>query len=165
MQGDAIVRAKDNVFNYFCQEYRLTSIRYKEYSCKWIFPFFGAMIEKAIKVNPERALMLSDIAVIHNKELYDVLKSEVLKSAKADKKFRPGVGFTEIIKDVLYSFHINEERNYIFFHNYLLRENLVSGLVISVNAKSKEKAIQDKIDKVNELYNKIINIQDNLIKE
>ncbi len=162
---DAIVRAKDNVFNYFCQEYRLTSIRDKEYSCKWIFPFFGAMIEKAIKVNPERALMLSDIAITHNKELYDVLKREVLKSAKADKKFRPSVGFTEIIKEVLFSFHINEERNYIFFHNYLFRENLVSGLVISINAKSKEKAIQDKIDKINELYNKIINIQDNLIKE
>ncbi len=162
---DSIVRANNNVFDYFCQEYYVTSLRDKEYSCKWIFPFFGAMIEKAIKVNPERASLLLDIAIAHNKELYDNLKKEVLKSAKAGKQFRPSVGFTEIIKDVLYSFHINEERNYISFYGSWCKENSVSGLVISVNAKSKEKVIQDKIDKVNELYNKIINIQDNLIKE
>lgn len=162
---DAIVRAKDNVFNYFCQEYRLTSIRYKEYSCKWIFPFFGAMIEKAIKVNPERALMLSDIAMAHNKKLYDDLRKEVFRVAKEQKQMRSSVGITEIIKDVLRDFHINEERNYITYYAYWCKGNSILGLVISVNAKSKEKAIQDKIDKINELHTMIINIQDNLIKQ
>lgn len=162
---DAIVRANDNVFDYFCQEYYLTSLRDKEYSCKWIFPFFGAMIEKAIKLNPERALFLLDIAIAHNKELYERLRKVVFRVAKEQKQFRSDVGFTDIIKDVLRDFHINEERNYISFYAYWCKGNSVSGLVISVNAKSKEKAIQDKIDKINELYNNIINIQDNLIKE
>lgn len=160
---DAIVGAKDRVFDYFCQEYYVTSLQSKDYRCKWLFPFFGALIERAIKVHPERALLLSDIAIAHNKELYDSLRKEVFRVAKEQKQFRSDVGFTEIIKDVLRDFHINEERNYISFYAYWCRENSVSGLVMSVNAKSKE--IQDKLDKINELYSKIINIQDNLITQ
>lgn len=162
---DAIVRANDKVFDYFCQEYNVTSLQARDFCCKWLFPFFGAMIEKAIKVNPERALLLSDIAIAHNKEIYDNLRKEVFRVAKEQKKFRSDVGFAEIIKDVLRDFHINEERNYVTYYAYWCRGNTISGLVISVNAISKEKAIQDKINQVNELYNKIINIQDNLIKE
>lgn len=162
---DAIVRANNNVFDYFCQEYYVTSLQAKDYRGKWIFPFFGALIEMAVKVNPERALLLSDIAIAHNKELYENLKREVLRVAKEQRQLRSGVGFTEIIKDVLRDFHINEERNYVSFYAYWCRGNSVSGLVISVNAKSKEKAILDKIDKINDLHNMIINIQDNLIKE
>ena len=85
--------------------------------------------------------------------------------AKEQKQFRSDVGFTEIIKDVLRDFHINEERNYVTYYAYWCKGNSVSGLVILVNAKSKEKEIQDKIDQVNELYNMIINIQDNMIKQ
>lgn len=160
---DAIVKAKDKVFDYFCQEYCVTSLQSKDYRCKWLFPFFGALIVRAIKVNLERALLLSDIAIAHNKELYENLKREVLRIAKEQKQLRSSVGFIEIIKDVLRDFHINEERNYVSFYAYWCGGNSVSGMVISVNAKSKE--IQDKIDKINELYDKIINIQDNLIKQ
>jgi len=162
---DAIVRAKDKVFDYFCQEYYVTSLQAKDYTCKWLFPFFGALIEKAVKVNPERALILSDIAIAHNKELYDSLRKEVFRVVKEQKQFRSSVGIAEIIKDVLRDYHINEERNYISFYAYWCKGNSVSGLVISVNAKSKDNELQSKIDQVNELYNKIINIQDNLIKE
>lgn len=162
---DAIVKANDKVFYYFCQEYHVTSLQARDYCCKWLFPFFGAMIEKAVKENSERALFLLDIAMAHNKELYDRLRKEVFRVAKEQKQFRSGVGITEIIKDILRDFHINEEQNYVVYYAYWCKGNSVSGLVISVNAKSKEKAIQDKIDKVNELYNMIINIQDNLIKE
>ena len=162
---DAIVKANDKVFDYFCQEYYVTSLQAKDYRCKWLFPFFGAMIEKAIKLNPERALLLSDIAIAHNREIYDSLRKEVFRVAKKQKQFRSDVGFTEIIKDVLRDFHINEERNYVTYYAYWCKGNSVSGLVILVNAKSKEKEIQDKIDQVNELYNMIINIQDNMIKQ
>lgn len=162
---DAIVKANDKVFDYFCQEYYVTSLQAKDYRCKWLFPFFGAMIEKAIKLNPERALLLSDIAIAHNREIYDSLRKEVFRVAKEQKQFRSDVGFTEIIKDVLRDFHINEERNYVTYYAYWCKGNSVSGLVILVNAKSKEKEIQDKIDQVNELYNMIINIQDNMIKQ
>ena len=162
---DAIVGAKDKVFDYFCQEYYVTSLQAKDYRCKWLFPFFGALIEKVIKVNPDRALLLSDIAIDHNKKLYDSLRKEVFRVAKEQKQFRSNVGFTEIIKDVLRDFHINEERNYVSLYAYWCGGNSVSGLVISVNAKSKEKVMQDKIDQVNELYNMIINIQDNLINQ
>lgn len=93
------------------------------------------------------------------------MRKEVFRVAKEQKQFRSDVGFTEIIKDVLRDFHINEEKNYVTYYAYWCKGNSISGLVISVNAKSKEKAMQDKIDLVNEQYNKIINIQDNLIKE
>lgn len=162
---DAIVRANDKVFDYFCQEYYVTSLQAKDYCCKWLFPFFGAMIEKAVKVNPKRALLLSDIAIVHNKKLYDSLRQEVFKVVKEQKKMRSSVGITEVIKDVLRDFHINEEQNYVTYYAYWCNGNSVSGLVISVNAKSKEKDIQDKIDKINELHKMIINIQDNLIKQ
>ncbi len=162
---DAIVSAKDKVFDYFCQEYYVTSLWAKDYRCKWLFPFFGAMIERAIMVYPDRAVLLSDIAITHNRELYDNLRKEVFRVAKEQKQFRSNVGFMEIIKDILRDFQINEERNYVSFYVFWCRGNSVSGLVISVNAKSKEKAIQNKINQINELYNKIINIQDYLIKQ
>lgn len=162
---DAIVRANDKVFDYFCQEYYVTSLQAKDYRCKWLFPFFGAMIEKAVKVNPERALLLSDIAIAHNKEIYYSLREEVFRVAKEQKKFRSDVGFAEIIKDVLRDFHINEEKNYVTYYAYWCRGNSISGLVISVNAISEEREIQDKIDQINELHNMIINIQDNMIKQ
>ena len=162
---DAIVRANDKVFDYFCQEYHVTSLQARDYCCKWLFPFFGAMIEKAIKVNPERALLLSNIAIAHNKEIYDNLRKEVFRVAKEQKKFRSDVGFAEIIKDVLRDFHINEERNYVTYYAYWCRGNSISGLVIAVNAISEEREIQDKIDQINELHNMIINIQDNMIKQ
>ncbi len=162
---DAIVKANDKVFDYFCQEYYVTSLQAKDYRCKWLFPFFGAMIEKAVKENPERALFLLDIAMAHNKELYDRLRKEVFRVAKEQKQFRSNVGFTEIIKDVLRDFHINEEKNYVTYYAYWCRGNSISGLVISVNAISEEREIQDKIDQINELHNMIINIQDNMIKQ
>ena len=162
---DAIVRANGRVFNYFCQEYSITSLQDKNFTCKWLFPFFGALIERAVRLNPDRAIILSNIAIAHNKELYDGLKKEVLKAAKEQRHLRSDVSFTENIKDTLRDFHINEERNYFSFRAYWGKGNLISGLVISVNAKSKEKPIQDKIDQINELYDRIVNIQNNLIKE
>lgn len=162
---DAIVRANDKVFDYFCQEYYVTSLQAKDYSCKWLFPFFGAMIEKTVKANPGRALFLLDIAIAHNKKLYDDLRKEVFRVAKEQKQFRSSVGIAEIIKDVLRDFHINEEKNYVTYYAYWCRGNSISGLVISVNAISEEREIQDKIDQINELHNMIINIQDNMIKQ
>lgn len=162
---DAIVKANDKVFDYFCQEYYVTSLQAKDYRCKWLFPFFGAMIEKAVKENPGRALFLLDIAIAHNKKLYDDLRKEVFRVAKEQKQFRSSVGIAEIIKDVLRDFHINEEKNYVTYYAYWCRGNSISGLVISVNAISEEREIQDKIDQINELHNMIINIQDNMIKQ
>ena len=143
----------------------MTSLQARDYCCKWLFPFFGAMIEKAVKANQERALLLLNIAIAHNKDLYDDLRKEVFRVVKEQKQMRSSVGITEIIKDVLRDFHINEEKNYVTYYAYWCKGNSVSGLVISVNAKSKEKLVQDKIDKINELHNMIINIQDNLIKQ
>ena len=162
---DAIVRANDKVFDYFCQEYSVTSLQAKDYCCKWLFPFFGAMIERAVKVNPKRALLLSDIAIAHNKKLYDNLRQEVFRVVKEQKKMRSSVGITEVVKDVLRDFHFNEEQNYVTYYAFWCKGNPVSGLLISVNAKSKEKDILYKIAKINEIHNTIINIQYNLIKQ
>ncbi len=161
---DVIVKSKEKVFNYFCQEYYITDQRQRN-QFKWLYPFFDKMIERAIIAKPERAGKLLDIAINYNKNLYDELKKEILRVAKLQRQFNYSkVGFSKIIEMVLQNFYLNEEKNYITFYAYAFKENPICGMVFSVDAKSSNENLQYKIGELNDYYNKIINIRENLIK-
>lgn len=76
------------------------------------------------------------------------------------------VSFQKVIEDVLRDFNTNKENNVISFYCYFLGENsdVVATNIIFANVESKNTELQSKIDKLNELYYKIINIKDHLIK-
>ena len=74
-------------------------------------------------------------------------------------------GFQEVIAGVLRDFYISEEKNVISFYSYHLRDTTrIATNIICAYVKSKKPEIQNKIDRLNELYSQIIDIENHLIK-
>ena len=89
---------------------------------------------------------------------------QVAKQIKAD--FYGNRSFQEVIADVLRDYHISEEKNVISFYCYFQRDSArVTTNIICADVKSKKPEIQSKIDRLNELYSQIIDIENHLIKK
>ena len=162
---DVILRSKSKVFKFFCEEY-YTESKWANGKFKWIFPFFDKLIERAVKQKNNRTELLLDVAIAHNEEAYDNLKKSVLKAAKQLKVIYCNRGFTDVIEGTLRDFYLNEEKNVFSFYCYSVREvEPVTRNIIKVNAHSNMVEIQKKIDQLNEVYNKIIDIRNHLIKQ
>ena len=132
-----------------------------------MFPFLGELIVEAVKKNSSKASMLLDAAIKHNEETYNALKKAILQVAKRMKEdlYRDR-GFQDVIDGVLRDYHISEERNVISFYCYFLRDSSkVATNITRADVKSKKPEIQNKIDRLNELYSQIINIENHLIKK
>lgn len=164
---EAILCSRSETIQYFCEEYYVESKLQKE-EFLWIFPFLDKLIVKAVKKNSSKAIMLLDVAIKHNEETYNALKKAILQVAKQMKaNFYRNQGFQEVIADVLlHDFHISEEKNVISFYSYHFRDvGRVTTNIICADVKSKKLEIQSKIDRLNELYSQIINIENHLIKK
>ena len=164
---EAILHSKSRAIQYFCEEYYVKS-RWPNGEFLWIFPFMDKLIIRAVQENSSRAITLLDAAIKHNEETYNNLKKSILYVAKRAKEdFRSNVGFREVIADVLRDYHISEEKNVISFSPYWLRGDVkaIATNIICADVKSEKPETQSKIDKLNELYSKIINIKDHLIKQ
>ena len=163
---EAILNSKVKAVQYFCEEYYVES-KWQKGQFLWMFPFLGELIVQAVKRNSSKASMLLDAAIKHNEETYNALKKSILLAAKQLKAdFYRNQGFQEVIADVLRSFHISEEKNIISFYCHFLRNiESVTTNIICADVKSKKPEIQDKLDRLNELYSQIINIEDHLIKK
>ena len=163
---EAILHSKSKVIQYFCEEYYVKS-QWQNEEFLWMFPFMDELIVKAVKANSSKAITLLDAAIKHNEETYNKLKKSILDVAQRTKHdLSRNVGFQEVIADVLRGYHISEEENVICFRCYFFREaHQVVTNVISADVKSKKPEIQALIDRLNQLYSQILNIQDHLIKK
>ena len=164
---DAILSSKSEIVRYFCEEYYVESHWQKGTKFLWLYPFFDNLIIQAVKSNNSEAKNLLDVAIKHNDKTYNNLKRAILKVIKHMKEtlFR-NVNFQKLIVDVLRDFKVNEENGIISFYCPFLGENsdIVATNIIFASVESKNSEIESKIHKLNELYSKIINIKDHLIK-
>ncbi len=164
---DAILSSKSEIVRYFCEEYYVESHWQKGTKFLWLYPFFDKLIIQAVKSNNSEAKNLLDVAIKHNDKTYNNLKRAILKVIKHMKEtlFR-NVNFQKLIVDVLRDFKVNEENGIISFYCPFLGENsdIVATNIIFASVESKNSEIESKIHKLNELYSKIINIKDHLIK-
>lgn len=163
---DVILRSKQKVFNYFCEEYYLAS-KWDKREFKWIFPFFDKLIERAVRQKTVRVDTLLEIATKHNEDAYIALKKSVLTAAKEFKKrFGYGRGFLDVINDVLRDFHVNNEGNVFVFNCYgVPNSEVVATNIIKVGVDSDNPDIQKKIDKLNSVYTQILDIKNHLVKQ
>lgn len=163
---NVILNSKDKVFKYFCEEYYVSS-KWEKKEFKWIFPFFDKLIEKAVRQKSRRLYTLLDIAIKHNEDAYNALKKSVLAAAKEFKeRFDKSKGFADIIADVLRDFHLNDEGNVIIFNCYLAQISaLVATNILKVNVSSNNRDVQNKINMLNNMYSKIVDIGNHLIKQ
>lgn len=164
---DVILQSKSKkVISYFCEEYVVVSYRKEERKFLWLYPFFDKLIIHAVKMCNSKASMLLDVAISHNENTYTALKNEILKVAQLIEK-NPHVNrsFQDIIADVLRYYHISEEKDIITFDFFYYRDHcdVVATNIIRVDVKSKDVEIQAKIEKLNEIHNKIIDIKNHLV--
>ena len=74
--------------------------------------------------------------------------------------------FQVVIKDALRDYRVNKDDNVVSFRYYFVKESdTILSNIICVDITSKNPEIQAKIDKLNELYTNIIDIENHLIKK
>lgn len=164
---DTIISSKLKVVKYFCEEYIVDCQWHGEIYSVWLYPFFGKLIEKAIKLKSNKLDLLLDTAIRHNEDIYNRLKKAILAVAKELKQnyFR-NQSFQVVIKDALRDYKVHEDDNVVSFRYHFVKESdTILSNIICVDVSSKNSDIQTKIDKLNELYNNIIDIENHLIKK
>ena len=160
---DSILHSDLEVIKYFCEEYNVTSeMDNTEYM--WIFPFLDKLIVKAVKENNNSVMMLIEAAIKHNEKVYKDLKRAILKTVQLYKKSNYNKSIELVINNICYYYCINEEKNAISYYYYENSEKIATN-IIYIDIKSTNLQIQNKIDEVNELYSKITNIKNHLIKK
>ena len=164
---EAILHSKSRAIQYFCEEYYVKS-RWQNWEFLWMFPFMDKLIIKAVQENSSKAKTFLEAAIKHNEETYNALKKTILFVAKTAKEnIHRNRDFQDVIVDVLRDYHISEEKNVISFSPYWLRGDVkaIATNIICAYVESKKPEIQALIDRLNQLYSQIINIQDHLIKQ
>ena len=163
---EAILCLKPEEIQYFCEEYYVkTYFINNEYL--WIFPFMDKLIVRAVESNNINAITLLEAAIKHNEASYKELKNSILSIAKELRdSYLRNWGFQEIIAHVFRGYNISKEKNVISFYSYDSFKDNKSFLtnIIYAEVKSYKPEIQIKINKLNDLYNKIINIENHLLK-
>lgn len=162
-----ILNSKDKVFDYFLNEYEISSIYMNDYQFKWIFPFIDKLINKAIDSKNSRANILLDKVIEHNNWVYHSLKQEMLDCIKIIKKnYYQNRPITEVLEMIRRDFHLNGEKNccsfcpYCYDGDYKFASN-----IISVDVNTIDLTISKKINNLNEIYSKIIILPNNLLKD
>ncbi len=162
---DAILNSNKNVITYFCEEYSIETINNIEN--KWLFPFINKLIEKAVSTKNRYTNELLDVSIKRNEEALQKLKKNIFKVAKEIKnEYGKNMAFIDIIeKHVLNDYRISTDKTIISFNAYYRFiediERFITN-IIYVNVISEDSNIQSKIDKLNDLHTKIINLKDHL---
>ena len=164
---DTIISSKLKVVKYFCEEYIVDCQWHGEIYSVWLYPFFGKLIEKAIELKSNKIDLLLDTAIKHNEDIYNRLKKAILAVAKELKEnLYRNQSFQDVIKNVLRDYRVNQEDNVVSFSYHFVRNSdTILSNIVCANVNSKNLEIQVKLDKLNELYSKIINLQNHLIKK
>ena len=164
---NAIIHSKLNVVKYFCEEYSIPCQWQGEIYSVWLYPFFGKLIEEAVKLKSNKLDLLLDTAIKHNEDIYNRLKKAILAVAKELKQnyFR-NQSFQVVIKDALRDYRVNKDDNVVSFRYHFVKESdTILSNIVYVDVSSKNPDIQTKIDKLNELYTNIVDIENHLIKK
>lgn len=160
-----IAVSKSKVFEYFLDEYK-TQL-YNKHEIVWLFPFISELIGACINnKDDERAIKAIKVVMDHNKNVFEQLRKTFLHAAKQTKdKYYINRSFQDAINEVTHDYHISKKENYVSFHPYHLEG--INQLAFSINrisCVSKKPDIQSLIDESNEIFEKILNIPNHLIK-
>lgn len=163
---EAILNSNREVIKYFCEEYKIKSQNGRNYESTWIFPFIDRLIDEAIKTNSEYINILFDSTLKHNEDVFNQLRNLILESARiAKKKIYSYGSYQDAINYAFRWLHCSKENNVIQFCDYLEGNQFLLTNIVSLKSKTKNLEIQGKINKINDLYFKIINIKDRFFKD
>ena len=161
-----LIRASSKVFDYFIEEYILKA-NGDRYEITWLYPFIDKVVALCIKEKEkEKALKALDAIYRHNKNVYEDLRRKFLLATKVIKDSRLSRTYKEAVEFIAREFRINQEQNFVSLYPYYARDIEPSAYhIINLTCSTKEVAIKQKIDSVNELHSSIVNIPKNIIKD
>lgn len=162
-----IVSKSDNkVFDYFLKEYLLKAYAIN-YEIKWIYPFIDKLVNACIKnKNKDRTLRAINVIINHNNDLYEQLRKTYLLCAKQYKDYFTGESYKDALNMVKRDYHIDKSKSFASLYAYHINEiEPVASNFIHLDCSSKDGLVQSKINEANEIYDKIINLPNNLIKD
>ena len=163
---DAIAKSSSNIFDFFLEEYPLMDLT-KKHEILWIYPFIGELAIRCIELKEQdRVAKTLDVIFAHNNKAYKRLHDNLLQAAKIEKDSFGGTSYHDVLDSMAREYEINNEKNFVVFHPFYVRDIKPSAYnIIRVNYKCKDEAINEKINKINHLYDDILTLPTDLIKE
>lgn len=162
---NGIVNSKDKIFKYFCEKY--VESNFSNIEIEWLYPYLDNVFNILIKQKKyKRANYLIDILIAHNKDIFNKVKSSIYSKAKELKKLYNNESYQYVLQNILRDYMSSDDNKVISFNSYRTREHIAFiNNIFFINEKSDDVNLQHKIDELNDIHNKIINIKDFLIKE
>ena len=163
---DEIAKSSSNIFDFFLEEYPLMDFT-KKHEIMWIYPFIGELAIRCIELNEQdRVAKTLDVILAHNNKAYKRLHDNLLQAAKIVKDSFGGSSYHDVLNSMAREYEINNEKNLVAFHPFYIRDiNPSAYNIIRVNYKCKDEAINEKINKINHLYDDILTLPTDLIKD
>ena len=163
---DVIVQSKQPVFDFFLEEYPLMDFT-KKHEIMWIYPFIGELAARCVALNNlDRASKTLDVILTHNKKVYHDLHEGILHAAKLAKNLFMSRSYRSSLESITKNYNVSEDKNLVSFDPYYIRDakQLIFNIV-RVNCTCHDETISKKIKESNLIYDKILTLPNDLIKE
>lgn len=168
---EAVAKASNKILDYFSEEFYIDD-GYNDNTKKmntFVFPLASEMINCLVKSNNAYAEVVIKKFIEHNEKTYNTLKDYIKKDIEtACERYNVFHDeFEERCKQVeihLMLQYVRFRENNIVSYYGCNRNGIVTN-IIYCDAKSKKPEINSLIDKLNDYYNKIVNIKSEFIKE
>lgn len=163
---DAIAKSSSNIFDFFLEEYPLMDFTKKQ-EITWIYPFIGELAARCIALNNlDRASKTLDVIRTHNKKVYHDLHEGILHAAKLEKAFFMSRSYQSSLESITKNYKVSEEKSLVSFNPYYIRDakQLIFN-IICVDCTCHDETISKKIEESNLIYDKILTLPNDLIKE
>lgn len=153
-----IAGASKQILDYFSEEFEIKDRIGR--TNKFIFPYMSDLIELMIKNKNNNLYNLLKCSIEHNRKTYNNLKELIDASVKNYDKEYIEYFENEIVKNVMNEFTFHENGNIISFRDTYCKNGIITNIVF-VKEKTKSPKINNLIDELNDLYDKIVNIKPN----
>ncbi len=149
------------VIGYFTEEMGFKSPWKEDYFL--VYPYLGKLIEKMLKNGNTNVQLAIDRALDHNQKVLERLKSLILQAADSLYREAYPQSKEQRIHDALGELSFRENGDLVCFRFLSIPENfLLSTNIVRVTGSPGESGWEDDIKKINSLYQRICNIEQEL---
>ncbi len=165
-----ISKASDKMLDYFAEEFTITSKIGRNNENTFIFPFIDKLLEILIRDNHKFTEFILRECIKHNTNTYNSLISLMKSAYEEDRKqFICEYSSEKDIQRanenakafIMKNFKLDDKNNMVYFINCWSKKGIASNTV-SVNAQSSDPTIKHLLEMLNESYQKIANIGDEI---
>lgn len=165
-----VANANEQILDYFSKEFEIPDR--VGHTNEFIFPYMSDLIELLIKNKHSYLETLLKRCIKHNRKTYNTLKNLISVSINYDyelymRDWKNGIGKddekykqslkNEISKNIMKNVDFYTNGNIISFRDRLSLDGIITNIVF-IKEKSESIKINNLIDELNDLYNKIVNM-------